>query len=166
MIIGILLGALWFAVFLVWHLAWFHLRPVKNRFRVLSRTLVFSIDGLLLSAAAVAAWGGLPSVAQAPLPMVLLVGLATMSALFLLYGPFYYTVSASLSIMTLIAVERAPSHHLPVAALTADAVFEDMLYRRLESMADSGNLVRDGAGYRLTPKGRAVGRIFTTIKNV
>jgi hypothetical protein len=163
-LVGIVLGALWFAVFLVWHLAWFHLRPVKNRFQVLSRTLVFSLDGLLLSALAVAAWGDLPAEAQAPLPVILLIGLATMFALFLLYGPFYYTVSASLSIMTVVALERAPSHEAPVAALTADAVFEDMLYRRLESMAESGNLLREAGGYRLTPKGRAIARCFAAIK--
>lgn len=166
MIVGIVLGTFWFVVFLVWHLACFHWGAVKNRFRVLSRTLVFSLDGLLLSAVGVGVWGGLPAEAWSPLPVVLLIGLATMFALFLLYGPFYYTVSASLSIMTVIAVEQAPGHELPVADLTADSVFEDMLYRRLESMADSGNLVREAAGYRLTPKGRAVGRCFIAVKNL
>jgi hypothetical protein len=39
-----------------------------------------------------------------------------------------------------------------------------MLIARLDSMAANGNLAREGAAYRLTPKGRRIARTFAALQ--
>jgi hypothetical protein len=164
--IGIALGALWFGCFLVSHLAWFHFRVVANRFQVLSRTLLLAAAGLCASWAAISLYGpSLVGVDGGGLP-ALICGLALIFALFIVYSPFYYTVAASLSIRTLIAILHSPRRELLLSRLTADGTFEAMVTHRLASMVASGNLTSDGERFRVTPKGHRIARFFNAVKHL
>jgi hypothetical protein len=84
---------------------------------------------------------------------------------FLLYMPFYYTIAASFSVGMLITLTRGRDG-VPLSALEARHPFEAILAQRLAALASAGYARRDGAGYRLTPKGTLVARLFAAVKRL
>ena len=89
-----------------------------------------------------------------------------MAGAFVLYMPFYYTITTSLSVQTVIAVEQAPRGRLAVDELASPSTYERIVQGRLDSMVVAGNLTRDGDRYRATPKGRRVTRFFAALKSL
>ncbi|MBV9325872.1 MAG: hypothetical protein JO352_19050 [Chloroflexi bacterium] len=87
-------------------------------------------------------------------------------ALFLLYMPFYYTFAASLTVQTLLALDRAGAEGVRLSDLYATYASKQTLRERVESMVASRNLVPVELAYRLTGKGRLVAQVFQAVKNV
>ncbi len=163
-LLGVVLAAAWFAAFLLAHLTVFRLRHVHQRASVIKRVFVVSVAGFATSLTlrfvtllpAGHTWGDAVLAAFA--------GLALMTSLFILYVPFYYTVAASLSIQTLIAILRAPEQRIPIAEFQSREFLERILKGRLDSLVESGNLTHSGGEFRLTPRGRRVARLFLGVK--
>lgn len=166
MLVGSILGLGWFALFLSSHVVVFRFYRVRNRGRTILNLFLAAvscnaISSVIASNYGEALWGpDSDSLAAAS------TGLFVMFSLFVLYMPFYYTVVASLSVRTIIAIQRAPGQQLPLARLTAMYVSKALLQARLDSMVNSGLLMRDGEKFRLTRKGCLIARAFRAIKKV
>jgi hypothetical protein len=166
LLIGALLGALWFALFVAAHVGTFATRTVKNRSAVILLLYGTALAGAIVSAVLVPA-DVLPGLTPTSHRIVAVLGAAAvMVSAFILYMPFYYTIITSLSIQTLIQIEEAPGQRLAVAALAAPAVYTQIVHGRLESMVQAGNLTRADDRYVTTPKGRRVAGIFATLKQL
>ena len=152
MLTGLGLGSVWFAVFLISHIALFHLREIRHRFK--------AILGLFLGAAV----GHLVSGALLSTALGALDGMVLLGCLFVLYMPFYYTISASLSIRTLVALRCSPGERQSLARLVEGFASLPIVQGRLETLAANGYVGRAGDAYRLTGKGRIVARTFRLIK--
>ncbi len=154
MLVGIILGIVWFVVFLVGHASLFHLREVRRR----SLNIVVSFSGALIACVV----SSVAAVTNGSFPMAGFGGVVIMLSLFVLYMPFYYTIATSLSVQTLIEIQR--EHQMPLDQLKAAFVSKCLLQRRLEAMVLSGLLQRHGSSFRLTRKGRLVARLSRCVK--
>jgi len=165
-LLGVEFATAWFAVFLLGHLTVFHYRHVHQRASVIMRFFTLAIAGFVASVTvrlvAVRSVGHPGTDAT----LAVIAGLAVMTSLFILYVPFYYMVATSLSIQTLIAVQQAPAQCVPIAALQSQEFLERILEGRLDSLVESGNLIRSGEGFRLTSRGRRVARFFQGVKEL
>ncbi len=158
MLTGMLLGIGWFGVFALAHVALFHFRDVERRFLAIARIFGLAVLGVVASAWLIRGYGvGVVTV---------LVGSLVMGSLFVLYMPFYYTLSASLSVRTLLALKGAPDGRAPLAQLVERFSSVEVVRGRLETMAANGYLRREGEAYRLTPKGLWVATVFRAIKKI
>lgn len=136
------------------HVATFRLAAVRRRARAL---VLLWLTGLVLEIAVARALGvdGWRTAC----------GAMVVGAAFLLYMPFYYTIAASFSVGMLIALDAEPDG-LSWSALAARHPFEAILAQRLATLASAGYVRREGAGYRLTPKGTLVARVFAAVKRL
>jgi hypothetical protein len=82
---------------------------------------------------------------------------------FILYMPFYYTVSNSLSVQMLIRMQAAPDG-LSVEGLRQDFPMEELLAGRLVTLVASGYVVRTGERFVITAKARVLARSFLFMK--
>lgn len=166
LLIGSLLGAVWFALFVAVHVGTFASRPVQNRSAVILMLFGGAFLGALVSAALVPADlipGVVPTSHRL---MALLAAGLVMACCFVMYMPFYYTIVTSLSVQTVISIDEAPGHRVPLDALASSKVYDRIVRGRLESMVQAGNLVRDGGRYRATPKGQRTAGIFAGLKDL
>jgi hypothetical protein len=107
LLIGALVGALWFGAFVVLHVAVSTKRPVTARSRLLLRLFTPACAGTLLSAAVVPL-DIIPGIAPTSHRAVaLLAALVVIASGFVLYAPLYYTIVSSISVQTLIAIDAA-----------------------------------------------------------
>jgi hypothetical protein len=97
--------------------------------------------------------------------MALVSGLLVMGCLFVLYMPFFFTIATSLSVQTMILVERSPGGRAEVQELRERFASRQLVAGRLQSMVANGYLVREGDCYRVTTKGRLVARLFGVLKH-
>jgi hypothetical protein len=95
----------------------------------------------------------------------ILAGSLVMASLFVLYMPFYYTVATSLSVQSLIMIDRAGGV-MPLRRLTDTFVSDAILHVRLDSMARNGYVIRQGDTYCVTSKGMHIAKLFSTIKRI
>ncbi len=161
MIQGILSGGSWFALFLAVHILIFHLRHVKRCFAVIMRVYLLSLTGH----AATIFWLNNGIHRPGPGLASFFYGLVIAGCLFILYMPFYYNVVNSLSIQTLILLSEAPGDSLPVPELQERFAGSSIVEGRLNAMAANGYLTEDRGTYCLTHQGRAMARLFGTIKD-
>jgi hypothetical protein len=164
MILGLLVGLLWFAVFLAAHLAVIRWAASESKARINQR---FFLAGLL--GIAVSVWPGAAllhgsEIAQGGSIMAVICGILSYVGLFVLYMPFYYTVVASLSVRTMAMLHRRPDNRVPIAELREEFVSRRLVGQRLATMAANGFLVPRGNAYALTPKGRSIATIFSWVK--
>jgi hypothetical protein len=165
LLVGSLLGAFWFSVFVLGHVGLFHLRFVHNRSRAILSIFICAVVADVLSALVLIA--AAPGSANDGQPFaILMAGPLIMLCGFVLYMPLYYTITTSVSIQTLIAIEQAAGGGCDLSELKSARVYEQLLRGRLESMLAAGNLIRDGTAYRLTHKGRQIARIFGALKQL
>ena len=153
MIQGLTFGAVWFAIFLVTHIAFFHWRNIDNCFSLIARVFLGCIAGHALTS--FAAGGGVP-------PFVY--GLVVMACLFILYMPFYYITVASLSIQTLILLRDAAGQSLRITELRQHFASDAIVEGRLKTMVSNGYLTEVQDRYWVTAKGRFVARSFAALK--
>ena len=166
LLIGALLGALWFGVFVAAHVGTFASRPIKNRSRVILILFGSAFVGAIVSTLLVPA-DLLPGlVPTSHRLMAVLAATLVMACAFVLYMPLYYTITTSLSVQTVIAIEEAPGGRLALDDLASPQVYEQIVQGRLDSMVVAGNLTRTGDRYQATQKGQRVARFFATLKQL
>lgn len=157
--IGLASGVVWSCVFAVIHVVGW--RSGRGNAGWLLTSYAFAIAGTLLTAAAFTAGShALPSVIVA-----VAIAALTSACLFVLYVPAVYTVLTSLSVQTMIILRQSGG------AVATSALYERFAGRtiaaeRLAILAASGYLIADGAAFRLTPRGRAMAKVFEMIKRV
>jgi len=92
-------------------------------------------------------------------------GAMTMSCLFVLYTPLYYVVATSLSVQSIVLLL---DHHGRLARETLYETFASrrLLQGRLETLARSGYVARDGGAFRITRRGRRVVAPFLVLRSL
>jgi coproporphyrinogen III oxidase-like Fe-S oxidoreductase len=87
----------------------------------------------------------------------------TSACLFALYIPALYSVLTSLSVQTMMLL-RCRGGALPEAELYDRFASRRIMEQRLATLIGSGYVTHDGPSYRLTPRGRAIAKLFKPIK--
>jgi hypothetical protein len=166
LLIGALLGGLWFTLFVCAHVGTFASRPIRNRSAAILLLYGLACCGAVASAILVPA-DVLPGLVPTSHRIVAVLAAAlVMACAFILYMPFYYTITTSLSIQTLIVIDEAPGHRLPLDEVASPRVYDQIVRGRLESMVTAGNVTRQGDRYHATPKGQRVARCFDALKRL
>jgi hypothetical protein len=165
MVFGVILGVVWFGLFVIVQVGLFHARPIENRSRAIAIVFVLALGAQILSAGiGIGLMFGVPPLSA--FFVTVLSGVLVMAGLFVIYMPLYYTISASLSVQALITIERAGAGGLTLETLAPVSYLEELVRLRLESMAASGNLLHEGEVFRLTPKGRGIAWAFQALKRL
>src|SRR5690242_15799203 len=110
LLIGSLLGGIWFLLFVAAHVGTFATRPVKNRSGAILLLFGLALLGALLAATYIPVTVVPGVVPISHRVMAPLAALLVMACCFVLYMPFYYTIATSLSVQTVIAIDDAPGH--------------------------------------------------------
>jgi hypothetical protein len=164
MILGLLAGLLWFALFFAAHLTAIRCAPSEPKARINQRLFVAGLVGIAISLWPATTVLRGSSLVHGGLIMAILWGILTYVGFFVLYMPFYYTVVASLSVRTMVMVHRRPGARMPIAELREEFVSRRLVGQRLATMATNGFLIDRGDGYALSSKGRLTAMVFSWIK--
>jgi hypothetical protein len=165
MILGLLAGLLWFALFFAGHLAVIRWAPSESKARINQRLFLAGLAGIAISLWPASAVLYHSALAHGGLIMAVICGFLGYAGLFTLYMPFYYTVVASLSVRTMVMVHRRPDGWMPVLELREEFVSRRLVGQRLATMATNGFLIDRGDWYALRPKGRLTAAVFSWIKS-
>jgi hypothetical protein len=164
MILGLLAGLVWFALFLAAHLAVIRWSRPELKARLAQRLFLAGLAGIAIGLSpAVAFLYGSP-LGHGGLIMAVICGILVYVGLFVLYMPFYYTVVASLSVRTMVVVHRRPDGRMPIAELREKFASRRLVGQRLATMATNSFLIDRGDGYALSSKGRLTAMVFSWIK--
>lgn len=162
--ISVISSFIWFAFFIVAHIGWIHLFP-RGR---LGRTIVrcFAISAMACMAT-VAISHGTMSAAGSPLPGLAAeaIALFLMCCAFVLYMPFVFTITTSLSIETLLLLDRSGGR-MSSADLCRRFVSQDAARQRLETMRENQLVILENTRYKLTRKGVLVAEFFACMKRL
>jgi len=142
----------WVAVAVIAHFAVFHVVQVERR----ARTLI-SLWGLALMGDL---WTGLVLELDR---WRIVYGAVTLFGAFILYTPFYYTVSASQSVRMLIELAGEPDG-LTVPDLRSRHPIDEVLGGRFETLLASGYVLQHDERYALTAKARLLVRVFRLVR--
>ena len=153
------LVVLWFVVFVGMHLL--GLRSGRDNAQWLVGSYAASSAAMLASVVALSMWGDFGQV----LLLAVIVAALTSACLFVLYVPAVYTILTSLSVATLVLLRRSGGR-IPEASLYGQFASRQLMRRRLCVLLGAGHVVRDGRGFSLTSRGRAVARAFAFVKRL
>ena len=153
------LVVLWFVVFVGMHLL--GLRSGRDNAQWLVGSYAASAAAMLASVVALSMWGDSGQV----LLLAVIVAALTSACLFVLYVPAVYTILTSLSVATLVLLRRSGGR-IPEASLYGQFASRQLMRRRLCVLLGAGHVVRDGRGFSLTSRGRAVARAFAFVKRL
>lgn len=142
----------WVAVAVIAHFGVFHVVQVERR----ARTLI-SLWGLALMGDL---WTGLVLELDR---WRIIYGAVTLFGAFILYMPFYYTVSASQSVRMLIELAGEPDG-LTVSELKQRNPIDDVLQGRFETLHASGYARRHDERYAITVKARLLVCVFQRVR--
>jgi hypothetical protein len=134
------------------HFAIFHMVQVEHRARTL--TLLFA------SAAFATLWACLLLDVDR---WRTLYGMSVVACSFLLYMPFYYTVSASQSVQLVIDIHAA-ADGLSVEEIRERYPVDEILAGRFETLLWAGFVTERDGRFALTGKGRLISRPFRAVK--
>jgi hypothetical protein len=157
---GGVLGAVWFVLFLAAHVTLFHIADIRQRFRWIVRLLSAAGAGHVASATIV-----FVSTAEPAWPLIVIVGLIVLACCWVLYMPFYYVVTNSMSVQTLLELDAAGGC-LPRGRLEARFASPAMLGDRLRTMSQYGNLTRAGDRFQVTSKGVRTAHAFSAVRQL
>ncbi len=155
--IGLCAAVIWFVIFVALHIT--ALALGHRHTGAMLRTYLVTAIGLLATAGGLAALTtGVPSVILSLANACLL-----FACLFVLYAPFFYTLTTSLSVATLILLLKNRGR------LRKDQLYErfasrDLAAGRLSALHGGGYIKLAGDHYVATPRGRSVARFFATVK--
>jgi hypothetical protein len=157
-LIAVLAALAWFGAFVLAHIAGWRAGHGNARWLLISYggsvlATLLTVTGLMAQSDAVVAIAAV------------LLALMTTACLFVLYVPAVYTVLTSLSVQTLAMLRRAGGA-LPEAELYCRFAGRGIVDDRLSTLAASGYLVAHGGTFRLTPRGRALAKMFALVKNL
>jgi hypothetical protein len=156
-LIGVTAAAAWFLVFFFAHVG--GLRAGFENARWLLTSYAACFLGALVTAILLTAWHhGMQAVMLAAM-----MAAATSACLFALYVPALYTVLTSLSVQTMMLLCHRGGA-VPEAELYDRFASREIMEQRLATLLASGYVVPDGPSYRLTPRGRAIAKLFKPIK--
>ena len=164
MILGLLAGLLWFAVFFSAHLAVIRWARSESKARISQRLFLAGLSGIAISLWPTTAVLHDSTLARGGVVMAAICGVLVYIGFFVLYMPFYYTVVASLSVRTMIMILRQPTGRMQVAELREVFVSRRLVGERLATMVTNGFLIGRGEGYALSQKGRLTATVFSWIK--
>jgi hypothetical protein len=164
MILGLLGGLLWFALFFSVHLAVIRWAPSVSKASINQRLFLAGLVGIAISLWPATAMLHDSTLAQGSLIMAVICGILVHIGLFVLYMPLYYTVVASLSVRTMVLLRERPGARMAITQLREEFVSRRLVGQRLATMATNGFLRDRGDGYVLTPKGRLTATAFSWIK--
>jgi hypothetical protein len=156
-------AAFWLIAFVIGQLAWTQLARNPRYSRILSNCFSASVALFFLTMvlanylylhAPLLAW--IASVGA---------GLLMMACAFIMYTPFVFVVSSSLSVDTIIMLSRNGG------AMRKDDVYDqfvstDAVNHRLSMMQTNGLLTSEGGRYFLAPKALRIARFFTAMKHL
>jgi hypothetical protein len=147
----------WFVVFFFLHIG--GLRAGFENARWLLISYAACLLGTLVTAIPLTAWQhGMQAVILAATMAAL-----TSACLFALYVPALYTVLTSLSVQTMMLLRRRGGT-LPEAELYDRFASRNIMEHRLATLLGSGYVALEGSSYRLTPRGRAIAKVFRIVK--
>lgn len=154
---GAVIAGLWFCVFVIlqWGIA--HWLSPSRRARLLVVGYGGCVIGFALTVPIVTGAGGRL--------LGVVFGAMTIACLFVLYTPFYYVVTSSLSVQSLVLLLDHQGR-LPRERLLEAFAGRRLLGGRLQTLRRSGYVVEDGAAFRLTPRGRRVVAPFLGLKSL
>ncbi len=154
-------AAAWFLLFVVGHLTWNHLIEHPRHGQIIVR--FFSMSAFACAATVISPhWFASDSSFQTWI-LAAAISVFLMCCAFVLYMPFVFVVSSSLSIDTIIMLEAAGGS-APVSLLKSRFASADAVRRRFELMRENGMLYASGDRYALTPKSRRVAAFFAAMK--
>lgn len=142
----------WVAIAVVAHYAVFHVVQVERRARTLVCLWGVALMGYL--------WTGLVFELDR---WRIVYGAVVLFGAFILYMPFYYTVSASQSVRMLIELAEEPDG-LTVSELREKNPIDEVLQGRLETLLASGYVSRHETQFAPTAKARLVVRVFRLVR--
>ena len=157
--IGIGAAAGWFAIFVMLHVVL--LGGGRQSAGTMLRAYAGAALGFLATTVGLAwVFTGGPS-----LVLALSNGCMAFACFFVLYVPFYYTLTTSLSVATLILLLKKGGQ-LTEAELYGRFAGSDLAAGRLSALCDSGYIAPVNGSYRATSRGRVVARFFSEIKSL
>ena len=165
MILGLIIGAASFVVFILLHFVIWRLVPPSARARTTQLLVLCCMPGI-----PIVLWASNDVVqnrilAQGAFWLSALCGVLLFMGLFVLYMPFYYVVAASLSVRTAILLDCRPGRSLALRSLRKEFVSPHLIGQRLEIMTENGFLQSTWEGFVLTGKGRRVALFFDFLKH-
>ena len=167
MIFGALSAILWFALFLMAHIIFFSFYPNVRRAKVILYLLAFILFGEVISTSvAFFCLTDSNDLIRGGILMAVIWGCLTILCLFVLYMPFYYAVTTSLSVESMILINNRQQGQYSVEQLQEIFVSKSLVSGRLETMVLNGWLARCGDGYMLTGKGRFIAKCFRFMKKL
>lgn len=155
---GFICGFFWFGSFLLAQLAIFWYEPAVRRSRVLGNGIAMTIAAATITVALAANSDGTAILAETYAVM-------TIACLFVLYGPFFYTIHTSLSIESIILLAQQAGRARQ-SALIERFASRTLLDARLRTMVDSGYLIQRGEIFVLTPRARRIAHAFGAVKSL
>jgi hypothetical protein len=154
---GVFAAGAWFGVLVVsqWLIA--HRWPSWGRARVLVQAYGVCFIGFVITVSLLTGDAGRLLGA--------LFGAMTLSCLFVLYTPFYYVVSNSLSVQSIILLLERHGR-LSGKDLYEAFAGQRLLEGRLKALARSGHVATDGRVFRITSRGRRIAAPFLALKSL
>lgn len=164
MILGVLLAIPWFGLFLFVHLGVMAISPVSGRFKVIRQTLYMALIGFSITYMMLYRDASLDASYVHGGPVAgLLLGWLTLTSLFVVYMPFFYTIAASLSVQSLVVLKHLPPSERLIGVLRSKFATEVLVEGRLRVLATNRYLAQQGDSYQLTSKGRLTALVFRRI---
>lgn len=157
--IGFTAAPVWFAVFVCLHILGIR---AGSGARSLPGALAVSNIGFLCTAIGMSTYFGYPLLATA---LSAIIGLLTIACLFVLYMPGIYTVLTSLSVQTMVLLERRGGM-VSEAELYTHFAGPSLFETRATALLGSGFVAVSPGGYSLTSRGLAIARTFAAMKRL
>ena len=142
-------------IFLLSKIAIFHSRNVANKSSLILKLYGISLAGCLVSTLMLE-----KSLLEAFYSLIFIF------SLFILYMPFYYTVSSSVSVQTMVFIKEKGKGKSSTHELKNVFASSDVIRYKLESMANSHMIAYREGYYSLTRKGEMVARFFQFMKKI
>lgn len=166
MISGAVIGVACFVLFAILHLGLPHLGAAANRGVLsLKAAPICMVVIAALVVANVSVDAEFAPVGLGRAVVAIIWGELAFLGLLVLYMPFIYTLTHSLSVETLLLLDQCENGRLPEVRLSEIFAAPDFLYERLNSMVESSYLIVSGSRYRLTPRARALAAGFRWLKS-
>lgn len=160
MLTALVSASCWFVVFIGLHLLGLHLPRSASPSRIILGALGFSV---LAEAGTVTV---LDQSSGTYTGLWVGVGVLWILSLFVLYMPFYYTVASSQSVDALIRLSSYPAKEAPLELFCGPDRLRRVVEGRVKSMLASGLLIRNGDGFVLSRKSRAISIVFSGLKEL
>lgn len=158
-------SACWFAIFIPGHLFWARVAGDRRYSRVMVRSFAISIVGCVTSL--ILSHGFFWQGTDLAWGVALGGAVFLMACAFVLYTPFVFVVSSSLSVDTMLMLANATGGALPRHELYEHFASAGAIDRRLQLACGTGMVEAVGQGrYRLTAKACQVALFFSMIKRL